>query len=299
MKKCWTKSWLQACNFRKYCKKVESGSAPRARAFTLVELLVVIALIGILAALLLPALGGAKARSLATACTSNSKQLAVAWRLYADDNAGKLVNNAQFNGWRSLRTPQTGQPIETPNWVYGIMDWTTSVDNTNSELIAAGLLFPYTAQARLYKCPADRCLSRRQLGVGFAPRVRSVAMNAFVQGGDHTGQYWLPDFAAYAKESDLISPPPSQLWILADENPDTINDGLFRMEMDNTNVWNDVPGSFHNGACVFNFADGHVELHRWASVVTCPPVHYERIAIEDPGSVDIRWMYNHTSSRVH
>lgn len=124
-------------------------------------------------------------------------------------------------------------------------------------------------------------------------------MNAFVRGGDHTGEYWLPGYAAYAKESDLVSPPPSQLWILADENPDTINDGLLRTEMDNTNAWNDVPGSFHNGACVFNFADGHVELHRWASVVTCPPVHYGPIPLQDPGSADIRWMYNHTSSRVH
>jgi prepilin-type N-terminal cleavage/methylation domain-containing protein len=59
--------------------------------FTLIELLVVIAVIGRLAALLLPALSRARARSLGIACTSNSRQLGPAWRLYAHDNVGQLV----------------------------------------------------------------------------------------------------------------------------------------------------------------------------------------------------------------
>src|SRR5208283_571308 len=120
------------------------GEAKLIRAFTLVELLVVIALIALLASLLLPVLSQAKAHSLAIACGNNSKQLGVAWRLYADDNGGKLVNNDVFNGWTVLAPPQTGQPIESPNWVYGIMDWSASPDNTNAQLIADGLLFPYT-----------------------------------------------------------------------------------------------------------------------------------------------------------
>ena len=272
------------------------GAANQSRAFTLIELLVVIAILAILAALLLPVLSRAKARSLGIACTGNSRQLGLAWHVYADDNAGGLVNNGVFNGWPVFMGPQTGQPIETPNWVYGMMDWTVSPDNTNSQLIAGGLLFPYAQQTKIYKCPADSYLSPQQAASGFEQRVRSVSMNMFAKGSAIPGEYWLSAFAAFTKEGDLIAPVPSQLWVFADENSDTINDGWLHTSMDNPNEWNDTPGSYHNGACAFNFADGHSELHKWQSPKTSPPVIYERIPIEDPGSVDIQWMFNHSTT---
>jgi prepilin-type N-terminal cleavage/methylation domain-containing protein/prepilin-type processing-associated H-X9-DG protein len=271
------------------------GLANRSRAFTLIELLVVIAIIAILAALLLPVLNKAKARSLGIACTGNSKQLGLAWHIYTDDNSGRLVNNGVFNGWGTYSGPQTGRPIETPNWVYGMMDWTTSPDNTNSQLIASGQLFPYAQQVKIYKCPADQYLSPAQTASGFGQRVRSVSMNMFVKGSSIPGEYWLPGFTASTKESDLLTPTPSQLWVFADENADTINDGWLHTSMDNPNEWNDMPGSYHDGACPFNFADGHSELHKWQSSKTSPRVIYQRIPVEDPGSVDIQWMFNHSS----
>jgi len=60
------------------------------RAFTLIELLVVIATIGILAALLLPTLSAAKERGRRTACVNNLRQVNLAIRLYAEDNADSL-----------------------------------------------------------------------------------------------------------------------------------------------------------------------------------------------------------------
>ena len=265
------------------------------RGFTLIELLVVIAITAILAALLLPVLGRAKARALAIACTSNYKQLGLARHLYSDDNAGRLVNNGVFNGWEVFAGPQTGQPIETPNWVNGLLDWSAAPDITNSQLIADGLLFPYTKQGKIYKCPADMYLSPVQKASGFPDRVRSVSMNAFLKGSAQPGQYWVPGFASYAKEGDLIAPVPSDLWVFADENADTINDGWLITAMANPNQWDDMPGSYHNGACVFNFADGHNEMHKWRSAKTCPPVAYGRTPVQDPGSVDIQWMCAHTS----
>ena len=275
--------------------RLKPSPTHRRIAFTLIELLVVIAIIAILAALLLPTLSRAKAYSLGTACLSNSKQLGLAWHLYSDDNAGRLVNNGVFNGWAVYQGAQTTLPIETPNWVYGLMEWSASPDITNSQLVANGLLFPYTRALKLYKCPADRYLSPAQSSAGFTERVRSISMNAFVEGSALPGQYWVPGFASYAKEGDLIAPVPSQLWVFADENADTINDGWLITAMATPNQWDDMPGSYHTGACVFNFADGHNEVHKWRSQKTCPPVTYGRTPVQDPGSVDIQWMYSHTT----
>jgi prepilin-type N-terminal cleavage/methylation domain-containing protein len=65
------------------------------RAFTLVELLVVIAVIGVLASVLLPAFGEARHRARATQCGSNLRQWGLAYRQYADDNQDYLPRRGQ------------------------------------------------------------------------------------------------------------------------------------------------------------------------------------------------------------
>src|SRR5262249_35838264 len=68
------------------------------QALTLIEVLVVIAIISILAALLLPSLAGAKERAKRVSCPSNMRQFMIAGHLYADDNEQWLPSGASNNG---------------------------------------------------------------------------------------------------------------------------------------------------------------------------------------------------------
>jgi prepilin-type N-terminal cleavage/methylation domain-containing protein len=60
------------------------------RAFTLVELLVVIGIIALLISILLPALNKARAKAMETACLSNMRQISMGMLAYTQDNRGSL-----------------------------------------------------------------------------------------------------------------------------------------------------------------------------------------------------------------
>jgi prepilin-type N-terminal cleavage/methylation domain-containing protein len=92
---------------------VKSFPVANAAAFTLVELLVTIAVIAILAALLLPVLSSGKKKAVQTECVGNLRQWGLAFRMYADDNADFL--------------PRRGQGVQTLARIDRPEDWFNSL----------------------------------------------------------------------------------------------------------------------------------------------------------------------------
>lgn len=275
----------------------------RQPGFTLIELLVVIAVIAILAALLLPALSKARDRAEGISCLNNTRQLTLAWQIYADDFSGLLPYNLGMNG-SSFRT--------NLNWVNNVMTWDLSPDNTNTATLADASLGPYVNGATsIYRCPSDHALSSIQRAAGWDHRIRSYSMNAMVGNAGAFSASGVninnPDYTQFFKITQI--PRPSEIFVFLDEHPDSIDDGYF-LDKDvqvthgygGNAEWLDLPASYHNNSAAFSFADGHASLHRWLKSKTiCPPVpNGANLPIQIPASpaderADFDWILQHMS----
>src|SRR6516162_10729074 len=111
-----------------------TGRGGEARAFTLVELLVTIAIIGVLASLLIPALVKPREQARRIVCMGNLRQLGNAWVMYCTDQ-------------RDLVPPNNGGfpfPAGYETWVHGFLSpYEGNPDNINTEYLATSLLSPY------------------------------------------------------------------------------------------------------------------------------------------------------------
>ena len=245
------------------CKSKTTVAAGGVRqGFTLIELLVVIAIIAILAAMLLPALAKAKLKAQGIQCMNNSKQFALAWILYADDFGNNLVPNPG------------SAPTNTPAWLWGNMQVTS--DRTNLDLIRNGLLFPYTKNVALYKCPGNPTTESR-----------GISMNNFMNGS-------LPGLGTmFTKYTNI--PKPSDLYVTIDEDSGSINDGMFLVESVplNSNPINlhDWPATYHGKSAGMSFVDGHAQIHKWQKFSTAPSGYSNGpLAYPNGQAVDVKFL---------
>jgi prepilin-type N-terminal cleavage/methylation domain-containing protein/prepilin-type processing-associated H-X9-DG protein len=223
------------------------------RGFTLIEMLVVIAVIAILAALLLPALGRAKVQAVNTVCMNQLRQLQLCWQMYALDNNDQLVPNDY------VYDVLTQDPISQGNsWCLG----NTRTDTTTTN-IENGLLFPYNQSTRIYRCPADKSTVETLDGEPLPiPRTRSYNMSMSVN-GEPERLFWIPSFQKF---SHIRDPSPSRLFVFIDVHEDSILDSLFGIPTPGSSYdgnWFDIPANRHGQAANLSFADGHVEHWKW------------------------------------
>jgi prepilin-type N-terminal cleavage/methylation domain-containing protein/prepilin-type processing-associated H-X9-DG protein len=223
--------------------------------FTLIEMLVVVAVISILATLLLPTLSRARDGARIVHCKNNQHQLVMGMFMYSEDN----------DDWLPLPGFCHNHPA---NWVYRELDANKNV-LTNGRPIHAesGSIFSYvTSQRRvlpfdpnnkssfpIYRCPDTG-------SAGDATRV-TYSMNVFVQGDTAKHD---PDVEPASTARSAVANPDQKV-LLVDDDPKGVVVGTFiavnfkSSILGKVSTYHDRPFEFpHNDRGNIVFMDGHI-----------------------------------------
>jgi prepilin-type N-terminal cleavage/methylation domain-containing protein/prepilin-type processing-associated H-X9-DG protein len=238
----------------------KSSPPPVERAFTLIEVVVVMAIIIILAAILIPSLRSALESAKATKDLSNLRQLAMATQLYMNDNSGVLFSTS--GSWMSQlynADPPPAAPKYLSSWGVFVSPFdrpasprTSSPNNANS-----AVSYGINATAGVVGLSADR-ISKPAVFIVFAPAQRSGTPVRFLGIGNTTSQ------------ASLVSSAPVTVVAAASTPGGT------------------AIGGTHNSRTKINavFADWHVETMPWSG--TGPAFTNTAATATDPDG-SLRW----------
>ncbi|MBC2600798.1 prepilin-type N-terminal cleavage/methylation domain-containing protein [Puniceicoccus vermicola] len=194
-----------------------------SRGFTLVELLVVVAVLGVLASILLPVIGSMVDRSRMVKATSNIRSLVQAQNLYANDHRG-------------FYTPFYKAPVNTTTWQAALLPYLYDVEGTNQNMKPIREM-----GGGVYQVPE---VDSRDPEYEYA---KSIALNWSLYGGPSGGGGW------FGNRQNV--PRPGSIILLGEIEPRN-TDSMVPFEINGAH-----PGLRRDGGtkALIGFCDGHVE----------------------------------------
>ncbi len=184
------------------------GGCRRAGAFTIVDVLVTMAVIGILIAIMLPSLASVRETAHQVVCRSNVRQLAIGVAMYADANADTIPRTGTITA--AVTTTGSNQ-----NLSYDTITVRFGTDGMSNAVLQGvgwdglGLLYSneYTSAPKVFYCPSHRgSRPYRNYVEAWANEGTSIDGNFQYRGQGPTGRFYSTGLPVMSTRVDRIAP---------------------------------------------------------------------------------------------